>query len=182
MLRTIGCCAALILGLLLSLSLAAVPAGACEGAGCRTAATAKPLDLMKFMHRPTAAARAKARPAHIRSAAQHKHQTAAGQQPPDQLPVEAAAAFASQSNPQVQVVSFDEVNSIDRIADAVPAETVGAAISGDQNVQLIAAQDVNDIDRKAAGGRTHISWLQRIWSALGSALDALAAATRQLIG
>ena len=40
-------------------------------------------------------------------------------------------------------------NPFDRPADAAPAETTGAAVASGPEVQLVDAEDINDIDRKA---------------------------------
>ena len=100
----------------------------------------------------------------------------------------------------MQVVASDEFNDIDRAAAAtVPAaETTGAAIAAEPKVQLVDTEAFNDIDRKAAdrpplsatariadahaSGQASVSWLQWIWSAVGSTFAALATAVHQLIG
>ena len=61
MIRAIAGCAALVLGLLLSPNVSA--AAACEGAGCRATANAKPLNIMQFMREQAASTRA-AEPRH----------------------------------------------------------------------------------------------------------------------
>jgi hypothetical protein len=129
---------------------------------------------------------------------------------PAGLPTDAAASFAAQQ-PPVQVVASDEFNDIDRAvpATATSEETTGAASAAEPNVQLVETGEFNDIDRKAeellrlsalariadaqanAGqakvaqpniAQTNVSWLQWIWSAVGSAFTALAAAAHQLVG
>jgi hypothetical protein len=129
---------------------------------------------------------------------------------PAGLPIEAAASYAEQQ-PAVQVVASDELNDIDRAAPATATsnETTGAAGAAEPNVQLVDTAEFNDIDRKAeellrlsalariadaqanAGqakvaqpnvAQTNVSWLQWIWSAVGSAFGALATAAHHLIG
>ena len=104
------------------------------------------------------------------------------------------------------MVASDELNAIDRAGTPAPAETVGAAPSGaGQNVQMVDADEFNDIDRKAYNGllaeaarlrgdaqargeqpasasQADTSWLRWIWSAMAGALAALSAAAHQLIG
>jgi hypothetical protein len=197
MLRTIVCCAALVLGLMLSLKVSAAPA--CDGAACPTTAPAKPLNIMQFMREQAASTRA-AKPRHgntrTTANARPAPRLAAARPKPATLPVGAAKSFASQPEENVQVVASDEVNAIDRAADT-PAETVGAAVIDDPIVQMVDADEFNDIDRKANplpvsiarngdapahNEQANWSWRQWIWSALGSTLAALTAAVHQLIG
>lgn len=119
------------------------------------------------------------------------------------LPADASASFASQPAqgvPQqsVPVVQSDELNAIDRAAGAAPAETVGAGTTAGSAVRMVDAEEFNDIDRKVENSPTHSanverdaparneqansSWLQWIWSAIGSTLTALATAVHHLIG
>jgi hypothetical protein len=115
------------------------------------------------------------------------------------VPSAASASFASQPEPAVQVTPSDVFNTIDGAAPA-PVEAVGAAIAAEPNVQLVDAQELNDIDRKASdqspltsdGGRVaeehpsdgsaQASWPRRIWWALGNLFGALATAAHQLTG
>lgn len=207
--RVIACCAAaLVMSLPLGPGASAAPA--CDRAGCRTTADGKPLDIMQFMREQAASTRvAKPRRAKARAAAPvqrsaHRSVAARPKPKPATLPVEASKSFASQPEQDVPVVASDEVNAIDRAADRPadksPPETVGAAAVDGPVVQLVDASEFNDIDRKAENGpplpanpthsgdaSTHneqasASWLQRIWSALGSTLTALASAVHHLIG
>jgi hypothetical protein len=129
---------------------------------------------------------------------------------PAGLPTDAAASYAAQQ-PPVQVVAGDEFNDIDRAAPttATSDETTGAASAAEPNVQLVDTGEFNDIDRKAeerlrlsalariaderasAGqakvaqpnvAQTNVSWLQWIWSAMGSTFAALATAAHHLVG
>jgi hypothetical protein len=206
MLRILICCTAVVLGS--SLNVAAAPA--CDDEGCQTAAKVKPLDIMQFMREQAASTRkaaprpAKARP--IAHSQQRPPRRAIAARPkPAELPIEASTSFASQpkpagSTPTVQVVDSDELNAIDRAGTAAPAETVGAPMAPEHNVQLVDAEEFNDLDRQAGdrptpsaeiaaianaqagGGKSSTSWLQWIWSAVGSTFTALAAAVHQLVG
>lgn len=141
------------------------------------------------------------RPARRAVAAQPKPASKPANRPA--LPVDASASFASQPAQNVpaqsvQVVPSDELNAIDRAAGSAPAETVGAAIAAGVAVQMVDAEEFNDIDRKSENNPTlstnverdaparneqaNSSWLQWIWSAIGSTLTALATAVHHLIG
>jgi hypothetical protein len=203
MFRTFICCTALVLGL----SLNAVAAPACDDDGCQAATPSKPLDIMKFMKEQAAntrAATAKPRPtkaqpvAHVQRPA---HRAVAARRKPADMPVEAAASYATQE-PRVQIVDSDELNDIDRaapeIAAAAPAETTGAAIAAEPNVQLVDNGEFNDIDRKAgermpqltamriadahaSAQQSSVSWWQWIGSAFANIFVALATAVHQLL-
>ncbi len=203
--HAIACGAALGLGLLFTLGAAAAPD--CDGAGCSKSAPAKPLNIMQFMREQAASTRVAKPPRDkARATANVKRPTrravAAQLQPANRpaLPVDASASFASQPAQSVQVVSSDELNAIDRAAGSAPAETVGAAIAAGAAVQMVDAEEFNDIDRKtenspplSAGAtpqrdapahneQASSSWLQWIWSAVGSTLTALATAVHHLVG
>ena len=91
----------------------------------------------------------------------------------------------------------DEHKAIDSTADAAPSETTGAAVAAGPDVQLVDAEQLNDIDRKADVGPTsanpersdaptnseqaNASWMQWLWSVLGSTFAALATAVHQLV-
>src|SRR5579862_8104487 len=105
MFRTIVCCTALIMALILALSLNATAAPACDGAECQTVTQSKPLDIMKFMREQAASTR-KTEPRQ-RKVQQRKVQPVAHvQRPvrravaarakPAELPIEAATSYASQ--------------------------------------------------------------------------------------
>ena len=200
--RTIVGFTALFLGLSLGLNVAA--AAPCDDGECRTAPKAKPLDIMQFMREQAASTRVAAKPRHGNVAATAKVQrparrTIAARPKPTQLPSAASASFASQPEPAVQVTPSDVFNTIEGAAPA-PVEAVGAAIAAEPNVQLVDAQELNDIDRKASdqspltsdGGRVaeehpsdgsaQASWPRRIWWALGNLFGALATAAHQLTG
>jgi hypothetical protein len=195
---------------MLSLGQTSTPARACNGDECRTAQKATPLDLMKFMHRQTASTQAiEKKPAakHVAARTHRKRRTAVARLKPGPLPVEAAKAYATQDskNSNVQVVATDEFNAIDRAAEtAAPIETNGAAPTAEPasqpNVQLVDAGQFNDIDRAAAdlpqpmtvaasaadAAALHepavSAWVHWIWSAMGGAFVALAAAARYFFG
>jgi hypothetical protein len=116
------------------------------------------------------------------------------------VPVEAATSVASPPEQDTQPLAMAApYNPFDRPADAASAETTGAAVASDPEVQLVNAEDINDIDLKADstpalssnpapvdGSQTHreqasVSWLRWIWSALGSTFTALATAVHQLV-
>jgi hypothetical protein len=201
MIRTFGGCAAVVLGLLISPTMSA--AAACEGAGCRATANAKPLNIMQFMREQAASTRG-AQPRHrsTRAAAKvHRvpHRAIAARRKSAPVPPVAAASFASRPASAVQDVASDEHKTIDRIADAAAVATMDAAIPFVSDVQLVDAKEFNDIDRKAEGAgpasvnmtqddkgpaqseQVNVSWLHWIWSAVGSTFAALATAVHQLI-
>ena len=207
MFRTTLCCAALAMGLLIGLSEAA-PA-ACEGNGC----SSKPLNIMQFMReqaastrvrQPSASSRvAKPRPSYSQATAKAPrppHRAIAARKRSVPVPAENATAAASPPQQDTQPLAMSApYNPFDRPAGAAPAETTGAAVASGPEVQLVNAEDINDIDLKAestpapssnplpvAGSPTHseqagVSWLRRIWSALGSTFTALATAVHQLV-
>jgi hypothetical protein len=207
MFRTTLRCAALAMGLLIGLSKAA-PA-ACEGDGC----SSKPLNIMQFMREQAASTRvgkpsagprvAKPRPSYSQATAKAPrtpHRAIAARKRSVPAPVEAVAAVASPPEQDTQPLAMGApYNPFDRTAGAFPAETTGAAVASGPEVQLVNAEDINDIDLKADsapalssnpapvdGSQTHseqagVSWLRRIWSALGSTFTALATAVHQLV-
>ena len=198
MFRTTLCCTALAMGLLIGLSEAA-PA-ACEGDGC----SSKPLNIMQFMREQAASTRvAKARPSYTQATAKAPrapHRAIAARKKSVPVQVEAATAVASQPEQDTQQPAMGTpYNPFDRPADAAPAETTGAAVASGPEVQLVNAEDINDIDLKAdstpalssnpapvnvgqmQSEQASVSWLRRIWSALGSTFTALATAVHQLV-
>lgn len=195
-----------------------VPAAAmaCEGDDCPAAA--KPLDIKQFMREQAASTRVSARRHHSAkpAAAKPKQQTqhaAAAKPAPTAAPLQSDAAssfashtYASQQPPEqlpVPVLAREEFNAIDNAAPAPTAETTGASFANGPNVQVVAAAEFNDIDRKAeetspfptievpaaaepakpeaASAPVPVSWLQWLWSAVTGTFTALAAAVRQLI-
>lgn len=121
MFRSIACCAALVTGLLFSPGLSARSANACDGAACATASAAKPLDLMKFMHGKSSAQRiGTAHAAKARHVARTRH---------------TQDTSASQAEPAP-------------VATAFAPETTSEAAEPD--VQVVASDELNEIDRAAA--------------------------------
>jgi hypothetical protein len=200
LIRATAGCATLVLALLLSPNVSAAPA--CWGAGCRASAPQKPLDIMRFMREQAASTRV-AKPQRGNTPASAKaqrpaHRAIAARPKPAPMPAEAAASFAARpeqnDRPNVQVAAGDEGSAV----DTAPAETTGAAVASGPVVQVVDAQELNDIDRKAddrpsfpgnpgrdGDAQTHTeqanaSWLQWIWSALASLLAALTTAVHQL--
>ena len=186
--------------LAIGLALAAVPAGACDGADCiavTSAKTSKPLNLNQFMRPPAAKKKSGAvvtRHGRTRSASRTQRAqstTAAVPLPPSPLPSDAVTAYAAQADSQIPVVSSGEWNVLDRAAGPVLPDTVGAGSGSEPPVRLVVATDFNEIDRMAEASRadseradvsSNISWGQRLWSMLRGALDTVAEAFRQLIG
>jgi hypothetical protein len=220
--------AALALSVLLSLGVGASPALTCKGTECRTAG--KPFDLKKFMRVQAASTRtpeamratrgkaphqsrtARSGGAHVKIAhARHlRHRTvrAAHNSQPAEAPRDTALAFAEQDSirevSNVQVVSADEFNDIDRAAGPEPAETTGApapardVFSVTQNVQTVIEKGFNEVDSKAAElarpadtvaettskaasrSAPEMNWMQWLWSALGAGFVVLAGVARYL--
>lgn len=209
MVRTTLCCAGLAMGLLIGLGEAA-PA-ACAGEAC----SSKPLNIMQFMREQAASTRvrkpsagprvARPRPNHTQAATvtapRAPHHAIAARKRPFPAPAEAATSVASRPEQDIQPPALAApYNPFDRPANPTAAETTGAAVAGGPEVQLVDADDINDIDRKADStpalsanpapvdrSQTHserqasASWLWRIWSALGSTFTALATAVHQLV-
>jgi hypothetical protein len=241
MVRALICCAALILGLLATLGATAQSAGVCNGPGCRPVEKSRPLDLMAFMRggaQTSAKATAKTgtaksgKPRHGTSrhgpAPRHAPDKAppdkapnvtpdttpdlATLSPPSPLPTAAAAAYAAHAENDVQVVTGDQVNTIDLAMLRSSPETAGATPKTDTDASdRVAAADagqardqVRDQVREAAPGpgdaaasaskpatqsndalRDDVrddSWMGRIWSAVGDGFVALVAMVRQLFG
>ena len=192
--------AALAIGLLLPSYIS--PAVACEGAECVAIKSGKPLNIMQFMREQAASTRVSERPqkaAHA-PAKTHRapHRAIAARRKPVQMPPAAAASFASQPFLDAGEISTAAQNSADRTADSVDTETTGAAIGAGADVQLVDADEYNEIDRKTDDGPTsltdpidsgnapnlghaEISWLRWIWSSLENTFAALTTAVHQLI-
>jgi hypothetical protein len=195
-----------------------VAAYACDGPACpapaEAAAKVQPRDVMQFMREQAASTRSAQPRRHAKAAVVKPkvaiHRTAAAKPTPAPSPVpsDAAAAFAANSvasqQDQVPVLAREQFNAIDSAAPAPFAETTGVSAADDPNVQVVAAAEFNDIDRKAdqseaspfpsvevpiaaepakpsaAAAPAAVSWLQWLWSAVTGTLTALAAAVRQL--
>jgi hypothetical protein len=222
--RNLACRAALAAALVFTLTAAAA---ACDGDDCpakplditkfmreqaASTRTAEP-------HRGAVHVRAAA-PVHaaavIHSAKPRHHRVVTARKSAP-LPTEASGSFAAQSDqnaPVIPVMGSGDFNAIDQAAAAeppastefpapppavapAPAETTGAAASLDPDVQMVVADEFNEIDSKATDtaltgngvrigdmpkAAVHHSWLGSIWGALGNTFAALAAAVHHLTG
>lgn len=202
--RAIICSAALIFGLLATLSVTAQSAGAPQ-----------PLNLMNFMQGSTKAGTA-AKTATASTSKHRRAKTAAGpRRNPAATPAAsaetavmpaAAAAYALQSTEDVQVVSSDEVNAIDLAMNSSAAETNGTSFQSDSGMRdRLKSADASPFpandgkpDSTAvpatrpatsttdSAARTdeiaRESWINRFWSAIGDGFVALTSMVRQLFG
>lgn len=210
MFRKIVCRAALVLGVLF---IPSVSAYACEGEDCPAPAKAKPLNIMQFMREQAASTRVakprRAPPLHtaakvkangrVHAAAKSEsavHRPVAARPKPAPLPTEAAASFALQGQPAVFPA-----------APSPLPETVGAAPATEPDVQMVSAEEFNEIDGNADDSASlpaaaapiavaasaaaeapvapkveQVSWLRWLWSALTGTFAALATAMHQLTG
>jgi len=214
MLRPIAFCAVLAACLLPGQALVAAPA--CDGAECAPVNN-KPLNIMQFMreqaastrvgetqprkNRVTSKAKAHASGTKAKSAAAKKPPAVVASPKSVGLPAEAATSFASQPSPATQVAGSGELGPADLAATPapLPSETTEGPLTTGPDVQLVAADEFNDIDRKAGDSmaqaieqtpepapahvdQAKVSWLRWMWSALGNTFAALAAAAHHLIG
>jgi hypothetical protein len=125
---------------------------------------------------------------------------------PGALPTAAAAAYAAHAEDNVQVVTSDQLNTIDLAMLGSSPETVGATPktdtdgSGTGRITAAEASQVHDQVRDAISGPSDTaaspskpatqsnealrddSWMGRIWSAVGDGFVALVAMVRQLFG
>ena len=125
MLRATACCTALVLGLLLTLSAVAAPA--CEGTECPASSKpAKPLDIMKFMREQAASTRP-SKPRNI------KARSVVAQAP-------RRAAKTAAARPEAAGLAAEAAKSF--------------ASQTDQNVPVVASDELNAIDRAAAPAET----------------------------
>ena len=235
MVRAIICCAALILGLLAMLGATAQSAGVCNGPGCRAVEKSRPLDLMAFMRGGAQTSAKTAGKTATAKSGKHRHgvsrpsprpapdkapdatpDVAPGLAPdlatlpqPSALPAAAAAAYAAHADDNVQVVTSDQLNTIDLAMLGSSPETVGATPktdtdgSGTSRIPAAEASQVHDQVRDAIGpsdtaaspGKPATqsnealrddarddSWMGRIWSAVGDGFVALVAMVRRLFG
>lgn len=106
--------------LVLGLSLNAVAAPACDDAGCQTATESKPLDIMKFMREQAASTRAT-------KLRQSKAQPVVHVQRP------ARRTIAARPKPA-----------------GLPVEAAASYAAQEPTVQIVASDELNDIDRAAA--------------------------------
>jgi hypothetical protein len=222
MARAILCCAALILGLLATIGATAQSASVCNGPGCRPLEKARPLDLMAFMRGGAQSSGKTTGKATTTKTGKNRHSTgrpaarpapdiapAAAPDPtpdlaalsqPATLPSAAAAAYAAHAENDVQVVSSDQLNTIDLAMLRSSPETVGATpkSDADDRVAVADAGPARDQVRDAASGPSEVaasaskdashndaalrdeSWMGRIWSAVGDGFVALVAMVRRL--
>jgi len=198
--RAMACGAALLVCLVAP----AAEAATCDGAPCppaRPSKTSKPLQLGQFMRTAAKPSTRTAKPA-TRVAKPVTHAVMAspgkifGKQhralalrkriaPPAEaetpLPTEAAAAFASQHDPDVRVVAADELNDIDLAAEPAVPETNGAAPSDAIALRFADATSYTVADRpddeRASPARASEppgaatpddrpgpSWIERFWA------------------
>jgi hypothetical protein len=213
MFRAIICCAALIVGLLAALNVTAESAGACNGTSCGKPA---PLNLMNFMNgsgqsgstqaatvtstAPTKTATTKHRRHKAKTATRSNSDatppsTAASEQPA--LP--AATAYAAHAPDDVQVVSGDEVNAIDRAmgdGGGASSETNGVSPGAENDnrdrVKWADASEFRGEQFKPSATPAPVtapandsplrddSWMGRFWSTIGDGYVALIAMIKQL--
>ena len=187
-----------------------VPAAACESSRCEASAQtveAKPLKLKKFMRKPvaTSATRTvkKKDGTHAKVAIKRraKPRVAAQVVTPATISPAAAQAFASYELARVRVLTPEEVNGTAFLADPAAAPSNEAAVVGVDNVQVVSAEEINDIDRKADSPSAvsldtlsrnlatstepkgeNDSWFQRMMMVFGGAFAAVAAMVRMLVG
>src|SRR4051812_16432427 len=190
--RAILSCAALILVLLLCLNANAAPA--CDGAACPAERPSKPLDIMKFMRAQAATTRAAEKPRRaVARAATQAPTRRAVVATPKAIPSEAATSFAAEPTPipEVEVVTEDELNTIDRAGEAAPPETTGAAPAiqmAEAEISTIVPQGqqraimATPQPEMVQSSDQSVSWLQWVWSAVQDTLAALTAAVHHLIG
>lgn len=216
--RTTACCAALLVCLVAP----AAEAATCDGAPCppaRPSKTSKPLQLGQFMRTAAKPSTRAVKPAtHVAKPVTHAVKASPGKilgkqhrvlvlrkriAPPAEaetpLPTEAAAAFASQHDPDVRVVTADELNDIDLAAGPAAPETNGAAPSdavalrfadatnftvadrpGDERASPARASDPTDA--ATPDDRLGPSWIEWFWAMLQRPFVALTAGWRALFG
>ena len=208
---------------------AAAPILACETGNCVTgakaepsaqAAPSKPLTLRTHMRKPVATSATRtvkqkngeyAKAASKRRPTQRVADTAAvapDATTPAVITPAAAQAFASYELARVRVLTPEELGSASLTADFAAASPNATTVVSVDNVQVVGAEEVNDIDRRAdalravsldalsrdMAGSRHLAespepkaaddstWLQRMLMVLGSAFAAAAALVRTLVG
>jgi hypothetical protein len=201
MFRALVCCAALIIGLLAALNVAAQSAGVCSGSTCSSSAKAGPLNLRNFVDgspktgatQSVAVAPGKAgRSRHHHKAkpmARLRHEaTSAASEPPaastvaPALTAEATSAYAEHSPDDVQVVPGGEVNAIDHgMGNNSSAAEASAAVPGGEPYKP------SDAPASANGIASYPTmpddfWMGRFWAVIGNGYLALMAMIKQLFG
>jgi hypothetical protein len=189
-------------------------AAACENGRCNTgaaAAEAKPLKLKTFMRKPVASSATRTVKkkngdyAKVAVARRAKPRVGAPVAPlTPEISAAAAQAFAAYELARVRVVTPEEADNARQLADAATNATKVLAVD---SVQIVRADEINDIDRKVdspaavsldtlsrdlAGSREQIipaepkaeteSWFQRMLMVFGGAFAGVAALVRVLIG
>jgi len=187
MFRTIVCCAILSLGL----SLNAIAAPVCDDAECQTTTKAKPLNIMQFMREQAASTRvATSRQSGTTKPRQSKAQSVAHKAP----------SVAHGQRPARRAVAAGPKPS------GLPTEAATSYAAQQPPVQVVASDELNDIDRKAeellrqsalarmadaeantkvaqpSAAQTNVSWLRWIWSGVANTFAALATAAHHLVG
>ncbi len=189
-------------------ALLAVPATACESGRCEVSAQAKtkPLNLKTFVRKPVANSATRTvktksgEYAKVAIKRRPKQRQAVPPVTPETISPAAAQAFASYELARVRVVTSEEADDARLRADAAVLSN-SARVVGVDNVQIVSAEEINDIDRKAdspsatsldelsrnlaaaaepkANGE---SWLQRLLMVFGGAFAGVAALVRTLLG
>jgi hypothetical protein len=188
----------------------AAMAAACESGRCEVGAQAKtkPMKLKTFMRKPVANSATRtvktksgdyAKVAIKRRPKQRVAATPAPPLTPETLSPAAAQAFAFYELARVRVVTPEEADDARLLADAAVLAN-STKVVGVDNVQIVRAEEINDIDRKAdsptavsldtlsrnlaaatepkADGE---SWFQRLLMVFGGAFAAVAALVRTLL-
>ena len=130
MFRIIVCCAALTLGL----SLNAIAAPVCDDAECQTTTKAKPLNIMQFMREQAASTRA---------AASRQSGTTKPRQSKAQSVARKAPSGAHGQRPARRAVAAGPKPS------GLPTEAATSYAAQQPPVQVVASDELNDIDRAA---------------------------------
>jgi hypothetical protein len=134
MFRIILCCAALIVIPVLGLSPNAAAAPACDDAECQTAVKSKPLDIVKFMREQAASTR-------VGEPRQRKVQQSKVQQ--SRLEQRKAQPVAHVQRPARHAVAAR------RKPATMPVEAAASYAAQQPPVQVVAGDELNDIDRAA---------------------------------
>jgi len=139
MFRTIVCCAALILVPFLGLSLNAAAAPVCDDAECQTATKPKPLNIMQFMREQAASTRV---------AAPRQAGTAKPRQSKLQPVAHKALPVAHAQRPARRAVAARPEPA------GLPTEAAASYAAQQPTVQVVASDELNDIDRAAPATAT----------------------------
>ena len=189
-------------------ALLAVPTAACESGRCEVSAQAKtkPLKLKTFMRKPVANSATRTvktqsgEYAKVAIKRRPKQREAAPPVTPETISPAAAQAFAFYELARVRVVTPEEADDARLLADAAVSSTFPKVVGVD-NVQIVSAEEINHIDRKADSPTAvsldalsrnlaaaaepkaeSESWFQRMLMVFGGAFAAVAAMVRMLLG